>query len=156
MASRIPKQPHSFEDVSRVVSLLFVVRRIMRTELAKQLPKGKKLDPSTWLWIETMKFISEHPEPKMKDVAAYLSITAPSTTSLVGDLVKNGRVACHTDRSDKRTSRLVLTAEGKRDLKKAMAHGRKVLGGLFNGLTPSELAAFASALERIKETEAGQ
>jgi hypothetical protein len=35
-----------------------------------------------------------------------------------------------------------------------MIRGRKILGGLFNGLTPSELAAFARALERIKETEA--
>ncbi len=128
----------------------------MRTELAKQLPKGAKLDPSTWLWVETMKFISEHPEPKMKDVAEYLSITAPSTTSLIGDLVKSGRVECHADKKDKRTSRLLLTQEGKNDLKKAMVRGRKVLGGLFNGLTPSELAAFTSALERIKETETGQ
>ena len=61
------------EDVAHAVSLFFAVRRLIRTELAK----GKKVDPSTWVQMETMQFIADHDQPKMKDVADYLSITAP-------------------------------------------------------------------------------
>lgn len=141
---------HSSADVAYAVSLFFAVRRIMRTELAK----GKKLDPSTWPMIETMKFIADHDKPKMKDIADYLSITAPSATSLVNGLVKNGLVACSTDCRDRRTSHLSLTAKGKAELKKAIAHGIQHLGKLFAVLSEAELAAFVSALERIKKTAA--
>ncbi len=118
----------------------------MRTVLAKD----KKLDPSTWLRIETMKFIVEHNESKMKDIADYLSITAPSATSLVNGLVRSGLVMGYTDRYDRRTSRLILTTKGKAELKKAIARGLKVLSSLFSVLSKAELAAFTKALERIK------
>lgn len=139
---------HSSKEVAYAASLFFAVRRIMRTRLAK----GKKLDPSTWLRIETMKFIADHDGPKMKDVADYLSITAPSATSLVGGLIKSGFVMCSTDGRDRRTSRLALTKRGKAELKSAIAHGIRRLGGLFAALSKTELAVFVAALERLKET----
>ena len=145
-----PKQAHSSEDVARAVSLFFAVRRIIRTELAR----GKKLDPSTWLHIETMKFIADHDEPKMKDLAEYLSITAPSTTSLVRGLVENRLVTYFPDRHDRRTSRLRLTTKGKDELKKATARGITLLGRLFSTLSEAELTAFVRALERIKKEAA--
>ncbi|MHB8913711.1 MAG: MarR family winged helix-turn-helix transcriptional regulator [Minisyncoccota bacterium] len=145
------KQAHSSDDVARAVSLFFAVRRIIRTELAK----GKKLDPSTWLHIETMKFIADHDEPKMKDLAAYLSITAPSTTSLVRGLVESGLVAYFPDQHDRRASRLGLTTKGRAELKKAVARGITLLGGLFSTLSETELSAFTNVLERIKKEAAG-
>ena len=122
----------------------------MRIKLAQ----GRKLDPSTWLRIETMKFIEDHDEPKMKDVADYLSIAAPSATSLVSGLVKSGLVAYSVDHSDRRTSRLILTVAGKTELKSAIARGTKRLRSIFAVLSDKELAAFSAALERIKETSA--
>ena len=141
---------HPSRDVAYVVSLFFAVRRIMRTELAK----GKELDPSTWPMIETMKCIADHDKPKMKDIADYLSITAPSATSLVNGLVKSGFVTSDTDRYDRRTSRIMLTTKGKIELKKAIAHGIQHLGKLFAVLSEAELVAFVGALERIKRTAA--
>jgi len=122
----------------------------MRTNLAK----GRKLDPSTWLRIETMKFIADHNKPKMKDLADYLSITAPSATSLVNGLVKSGFVVCSTDRRDRRTSHLALTAKGKSELKKSIASGLKLLGGLFSSLSATEFSAFVVALKLLKKTDA--
>lgn len=142
-----PKQTHSPEDIACAVSRFFAVRRIIRTELAK----GKELDPSSWLHIETMKFIADHDEPKMKDLADYLSITAPSATALVGGLVKSGFVAYSVDEHDRRTSRLMLTTEGKAELKKAISRGIKILGGLFATLSEKELADFMKILEKIKK-----
>jgi DNA-binding MarR family transcriptional regulator len=142
------KKSHASGDVARAISLFFAVRRMMRTTLAR----GKKLDPSTWLRIETMKFIADHDKPKMKDLADYLSITAPSTTSLVNGLVKSGFVICDTDQYDRRASRLILTKKGKAELKSAIARGIKLLGKLFAALSEAELVAFVGALERLKRT----
>lgn len=119
----------------------------MRTKLAK----GKKVDPSTWLQTETMKFIGDHGNPKMKDIADYLSITAPSTTSLVGGLSKSGLVICRADKHDRRTSRIVLTKKGNADLKRAVTRATELLSKMFAVLSETELAAFIGALNRIKE-----
>ena len=135
------------EDVAHAVSLFFAVRRLIRTELAK----GKKVDPSTWVQMETMQFIADHDKPKMKDVADYLSITAPSATSLVRGLVKSGLVLPGADRRDRRTSRLTLTARGKAELTSATARNLQILGRLFSALSKAEFTAFAGALERVKE-----
>ncbi|MBU6388461.1 MarR family transcriptional regulator [Patescibacteria group bacterium] len=139
---------HASRDVEQAISLFFAVRRIMNTTFAR----GRKLDPSTWLRIETMKFISEHHKPKMKDIADYLSITAPSATSLVNGLAKSGLVTSCIDRSDRRTSRLMLTRAGKAELASAITRGLKRLGRIFDVLSKKELSAFADALERIKKT----
>ncbi|HQT83053.1 MAG TPA: MarR family transcriptional regulator [Candidatus Paceibacterota bacterium] len=141
------RRPHTPEDIARAASLFFSVRRLIRTELAK----GKRVDPSTWVQMETMKFIAEHDQPKMKEVAAYLSITAPSATSLIRGLVKSGLVAHIADRRDRRASRLALTTRGKAKLSSAIAHGTALLGELFSTLSEEELAAFVGALERIKK-----
>ena len=141
------KRTHSSEEVAYATALFFAVRRIMRTALGK----NKKLDPSSWLRVETMKFIAENDKSKMKDIADYLSITAPSATSLVSGLVKSGFVIGYTDRDDRRASRLILTKKGKAELKKAVTRGMKIFSTLFSILSKSELAAFTTALERIKE-----
>ena len=128
------------------MSLFFSVRRIVRTKLAA----GKKYDPSAWLRVETLKFIADSGEPKMKDVADYLSITAPSATSLIGGLMRSGLVASATDKRDRRTLRLTLTVKGRRELKRSLARGMEILGGLFATLSEKELAAFTDALEQLK------
>ncbi|MBU6490868.1 winged helix DNA-binding protein [Patescibacteria group bacterium] len=148
----LQKKSHSPNDVVRAISLFSAVRRIMRARIAE----GRKLDPSTWLQIETMKFIMDHGMPKMRELADHLSITAPSATSLVGGLVKNKLVVCTIDRRDRRASRLTLTAKGKSKLKKAITRGTQLLSGLFAVLSEPELTAFMDALERIKEQSAGQ
>jgi DNA-binding MarR family transcriptional regulator len=142
------KWAHASDEVARAISLFFAVRGIIRTTLAT----GKKLDPSTWLRVETMKFIADHDLPKIKEVADYLSITAPSATSLVRGLVKSGFVTIAIDTKDRRTSRLMLTRAGKTELKKAIMRGTKLLGGLFAVLSAAELSAFSNALEEIKKT----
>ncbi|NNM83726.1 winged helix-turn-helix transcriptional regulator [Candidatus Parcubacteria bacterium] len=140
------KQTHAPQEIAHITSLFFAVRQIMRTTLAKD----KKIDSSTWLRIETMKFIGMHDRSKMKDIADYLSITAPSATSLVSGLVESGLVMGRTDQHDRRASQLILTAKGKAELRKAIAHGLRLISPLFSVLSKAELAALTRALEKIK------
>lgn len=147
MQKKIPKKgAPAADEIARAISLFFAARQAVRTRLAE----GKKLDPSTWLRVETMKFIADHDRPKMRDVAAHLAITAPSATSLVQALMRKGLVAIVPDERDGRTSRLALTAKGKRELTQSLARGRKLLGALFNGVSAADLVTFSDVLEHIK------
>lgn len=147
----LQKRTHAPQDVARAVSLFFTVRRMMRARFTH----GKKIDPSTWLQIETVKFIFDHHAPSMKDVAEYLSITAPSASALVRELERHGFITSHADLKDRRVSRLTLTPKGKLKLKKAVARGVQVGGALFSALSDEELAAFSKTLERIKHAKHG-
>lgn len=130
----------------RAASRFFAVRGVVRTKLAQ----GKKLDPSAWLYVETLKFISLHKRPSMREVADYLSITAPSATSLVRGLMKDGLVERAVSSLDRRTSELSLTKKGKAELAKTLRRGTKVLAEVFSVLSPKELEAFTAMLERIR------
>lgn len=138
---------HTASEITRAATLFFMVRGLVRTKLAQ----GKRLDPYAWLRIETMVYIRDHAGVPMKDVAAYLSITAPSATSLVNALVKAGYVERRADPNDKRTSRVYLTRQGKAKLAKAMRHGMQVLGELFAPFSGKDLAAFTKLLDRIQK-----
>lgn len=141
------KRVHSSRDVATTVSLFFAVRRIMRTTLAKR----AGVDPATWPRIETLQFIADHTAPQMKEVAEHLSITAPSATTLVNSLVKRGLVAHRVDASDRRSTRLILTKKGKAELKYVVTRGTRLLGGLFDTLSPKELILFTKLLTRLKQ-----
>lgn len=141
------RRRHKDEDILRATSLFFAVRGVVRTKLAQ----GKRLDPSAWLRVETLKFIADRSRPNMRDLAAHLSITAPSATSLVRGLSRDGLILRARSLRDRRASELSLTPKGKAVLGKAIARGTKLLSEIFSVLSPSELAAFARALERIRD-----
>lgn len=129
------------------VSLFFAVRRIMRTTLAKR----AKVDPATWPRIETLKFIADHEAPQMKEVAEYLSITAPSATTLVNGLVRRGLVTHVKDVHDGRSTRLTLTPKGKKELAQVITRSTRLLGQFFETLSAQELRTFTTLLMRLKE-----
>lgn len=142
---------HPSEAVTRAASLFFAVRGIVRTRLAH----GKKLDPSAWLYVETMKFIGDRDRPSMRMLAEHLSITAPSATSLVTRLTRAGLVTRTKNPRDRRASELVLTRKGQARLKRTVERGIGILGEVFSVLTPEEFAAFTAALERIRTGDGG-
>jgi len=146
-------RPHQHDPkaVERAVSRFFEVRGLVRTRLAG----GKKFDPYAWLRVETIKFIADRGNPRAKDLADYLSITAPSVSSLLSSLVREGLIARRADKSDKRVQRLVLTRKGSALLRKKLARGAVVLGALFAPLSGAELASFTRTLERILKAGEG-
>lgn len=140
-----PKQKHSSRDVAHTASLFYSVRGLVRSELAK----GKKLDPYAWLHIETMIYIRDHKGPSMRSIAEHLSITAPSATSLVSVLIKNGITRRERDARDARASRIYLTKKGEKLLVAVQAHGRKILVNVFAPLSSSELATLNRLLAQV-------
>lgn len=141
-----PARPkHKKEDIARAISRFFAVRGLIRTRVAE----GAKIDASTWLRFEVLKFIMSHNAPRVKDIAEYLSVTAPSATALVRGLVRDGLVIRKIDKRDRRASCLVLTKKGKRALATAMERSMTRLEGFFAVLSAEELECFIGFLERI-------
>ncbi|HFC10584.1 MAG TPA: MarR family transcriptional regulator [Candidatus Kaiserbacteria bacterium] len=136
---------HSSKDIARALSGFFAVKGRIRT----QMTQGMKVNPSTWLRLETLKFIEDNKVPRVKDVADYFSITAPSATSLVAGLVRSGLVKRNNDANDRRVARLVLTAKGKRTLYSTMKRGTALLATFFEELSTRELEQFVGFLERL-------
>ncbi|HUY62509.1 MAG TPA: MarR family winged helix-turn-helix transcriptional regulator [Candidatus Paceibacterota bacterium] len=141
---------HHSKDTARAVSRFFAVRGLVRTTLAR----GKKLDPSAWLRIETLKFIVDRREARVTDVAEYLSITAPSASSLIAGLATDGLIRRRPDSRDRRAALLSLTPKGKRALGVTIARGTRLLGEMFAPLSPAELREFTRTLERILDAAA--
>jgi len=141
------RHQHPKEALTEAASRFFAVRGLVRTRLSQ----GKRLDPSAWLYIEALKFVSDHRSPSMKELAAYFSITAPSATSLVRGLAKHGLVMHEADPRDRRVQRIVLTARGRARLAAKVRRGMRLFGELFSALSPAELASFTAALKRIQE-----
>jgi DNA-binding MarR family transcriptional regulator len=138
---------HSPKQVTQAATLFFRVRSLVRTKLAA----GRRLDPYAWLRIETMVRIRDHAGLSMKDLAAYLSITQPSATSLVNALAKAGLAERRVDPRDKRAARVYLTRKGQAELKKAVGKGMRAFNDLFAPLSSRDLAAFARLLEAIQK-----
>lgn len=139
------KHHHTDTEIAKIASLFFMVRGVVRTSLAQ----GKKLNPSAWLHIETLIFIRDHEGPLMREVAEHLSITAPSATSLITALAKNGLVRKQQDKNDARASRLFLTKKGEKMLAVAQARGHAALGEVFSSLSASELASLSKLLGKV-------
>ena len=142
---------HSNTDIVCVASLFFAVRGLVRTKLAQ----GKKLNPYAWLHIETMIYIRDNEGPAMRSIAEHLSITAPSATSLISVLVKNGLVRREQDTRDARASRIYLTKKGEKLLAATQAQGHKVLAGVFDPLSKSELATLSRLLGKVLPSKGG-
>lgn len=138
---------HPPQKIEQATSLFFMVRCLVRTKLAQ----GHRLNPSAWLRIETLKFIGDQEMPSMSQVAEYLSITAPSATSLVGGLIREGLVTKKKDPKDRRALKLALSKKGKTKLAEKIARGTALLGELFSVLDEGELNGFIALLEKIEK-----
>ncbi len=138
---------HTPTEIERAISRFFVVKGIVRTRLAQ----GRRLDPVSWLKVETLKFVADHAGATSHDIAKHLSITAPSASSLVNGLVGAGLASRRKDANDKRIAILSLTATGKRELKRSLSCGQYIMKELFSLLSPEEFHAFTSALGRIAD-----
>ena len=120
--------PHT--NIEQLISMIFTTSRLIR-ERAKN---REKIDPFSFLQLETLRYVAEKGDPSMKNVADYLYITPPSATSLINSLVKTKQLERIHDKDDRRLVRLVITPKGKTALasgfKKITTRMRRLLSNL--------------------------
>lgn len=135
---------------SEIAQLFFETRQIIRDNVPE-----KTRDPNAWMRAEAMRFVAAHDAPGMKELASYLRIQAPSATSLVRHLEKQGlakRVACETD---KRIVRIVPTAKGRQFVEKYESHAADIMQRVFGRLSEGELDDFVAVMRRVRSLHEG-
>ena len=134
-------------DIGQLISMVFSTSRLIR-ERAKD---REKIDPFSFLQLETLRYVAEKDNPSMKDIADYLCVTPPSATSLINGLAEAGQLERVHDKNDRRFVRLVVTPKGKTALasgfKKIITRMRRILNNL-NARERSDLFKILEKLSR--------
>jgi DNA-binding MarR family transcriptional regulator len=105
--------------------------------------------PSTYLHLETLRYIQEAGKPDMQAVADYLRVKSPSATRLIGTLVSEGLLARVPDKIDRRRILLSLTPSGKRMLDAATRTRAQAFARVIAPLSAKDRAEFARLLAII-------
>ena len=86
---------------------------------------------------------------RVTGLADLLGVDAPTVTRKIQQLERDGLVARHADVEDHRATRIGLTAKGRRTLERVSRARGVWFDRLLEGWDESDLAAFASMLERF-------
>ena len=92
---------------------------------------------------------------RVSDVSAFLGVTTPSVTKLVGEMVELGLVVKHMDAADRRAVTLTLTERGL-DIRRVYveeyhAHLSQLLGGLTVEQCETTVRTLTEALRLMQE-----
>lgn len=125
--------------------MIFTTSRLIRERTRDQ----GKIDPFSYLQLETLRYVIEKGNPLMKDVASYLCITPPSATSLVRGLVKSKQLERVYDKEDRRLVRLMITTKGKKILDAGFKKKIKQMKEMLSNLSEKEVGDFIKILEKL-------
>jgi DNA-binding MarR family transcriptional regulator len=125
-------------------SLMFDMGRLLKHQIAVD-----GMGPSTYLHLETLRYIQEVGKPDMQAVAEYLRVKSPSATRLINSLVSDGLLARVPDADDRRRIMLALTPAGTRMLDTATKKRAEAFARVIAPLSAKDRAEFARLLTII-------
>lgn len=131
------------DQISQIINLIFTIRKLMHCKTPDR--KGKKY---SFLQLMTLRFISRE-KPLMKDIAGFLSITPPSATSFVDNLIEAGMISRQESATDRRNVRIVLTEKGERFLESGANKVTERMRRSLEELDESEQKDLARILRKI-------
>lgn len=132
-------------EVKQILNLFFRIG-------VKIKEKQKKKHFTSMLCVRTLRFVMEKGEPTMKEVADYLGITPPSTTTMVDHYVKSGHLERLTDKNDRRIIRIGVTPKGKKFLKDGYENMLRIYQELLSKLNQKEINELKIILNKIANT----
>ena len=134
-------------EINRIVSLIFTTSRLIRER-----SKGKDHpDPISFLRLETLRYVADHKNPTMREIALYLCITPPSTTSLIDDLVKSKMLERVFDKNDRRIVRLSVTEKGRETIRKGFGQIAKRFKKVLLKLSADDRENLVMILEKLSQ-----
>jgi len=131
------------DQISRIASLIFTVRNLTHENAVQKNNKNV-----SFLQLITLRFI-ENKKPTMKEVADYLTITAPSATSLINNLAKDELIKREEQKGDRRIVRIVITQKGEKHLKNGTEYLSQKIRKNMEVLTQKERETLAKILGKI-------
>ncbi|WP_241520132.1 MarR family winged helix-turn-helix transcriptional regulator [Bifidobacterium catulorum] len=120
-------------------------------ELMPELPRGMKpryVHVIDAVWHINAPHGQGMATARVSDVSAFLGVTTPSVTKLVGEMVDRGLLVKHANDTDRRAVTLTLTERGLAIRKAYVADYHAHLGELLAGITPEECATVARVMNR--------
>lgn len=132
-------------NVDQLITLIFNIRQVLHEKMAE-----KSSCQISLLQLIALKYIQAK-KPLMKDIAGYLSITPPSATSLINNLLKSKLITRVADKKDRRIVRIEITKQGSLFIKKHMsAMSNRMRKGL-ESLTLKEQEQMSKILTKLIE-----
>jgi DNA-binding MarR family transcriptional regulator len=129
----------------RLPNLFFVTRQLIRSKVRSAGKSGH----NSWMRLETLRYIGEHRESTMRDIATYLRITAPSATSLIAGLARRKLIARERDKKDKRITRLRLSREGRAMLSAYEKGSSTLMKEVFSKLDAADIRELVRILKAL-------
>jgi DNA-binding MarR family transcriptional regulator len=97
-------------------------------------------------YLEVMRYLAEHGEVSMKDIAGHLGVTPPSASALVDAMVAKQFLSRRPGSKDRRRIRLTLTPQAHRMLASIHARKHSVFGAMLSKLSVEDKDALARIL----------
>lgn len=85
-----------------------------------------------------LRYLSQGPERRMRELAEHLELTNGACTALVDRLVERGAVVRQEDPSDKRAVRVTLSAAGRAEISALLVSARSAIAEALARLSPAE------------------
>jgi len=139
------------KDSARLAAHMFVIGRLMKEGFQKRTAGAKPV--CSLLHLQTLRYVKEHKNPLMSDVAKFLFVTPPAATLLINGLVKEGVLARVIDARDRRAVRLRVTRTGNGVLIRNSREAKNQIAEIFSVLDAKEMATFEAILEKVAKTK---
>jgi DNA-binding MarR family transcriptional regulator len=139
------KQPPSHQLAEAVLEVAQLVTRLVAPAVRRQQPRQLSLSH-----MRALGFLDTNPDATLSDVADYVGLRLPSTSTLVDGLARRGLVARLAAAGDRRRLRLRVTAAGQAALRTARTAAQAALDVQLAGLPASARARISRALALLR------
>jgi len=142
------KNKQQFTELSQ---LFFGTRQLIRSKLP-----NNKADPNEWMRCEMLRHIRfAKTPPTMRELADYLHVKAPSATSVVIRLEREGFLARVREAKDKRIVRLVLSPKGEKRVARYVADSSRIMEKVFSKISDQDVASLSRILRSVQKAHQG-
>jgi DNA-binding MarR family transcriptional regulator len=139
------KHPQSHPLAEAVLEIAQLVTRLVAPAVRRRQPRQLSLSH-----MRALGFLDANPDAALSDVADYVGLRLPSTSTLVDGLARRGLVARLAAAGDRRRLRLRVTAAGKGALRTARGAAQAALDAQLAGLAAGDRVLISRALARLR------
>jgi len=133
------------KNIEKLTELVFTLSRITRDGIEE------KDNSLSYIQFQTLSFLMKQKNSTMKEISEYVHITAPSTTTLVNNLVRMKLISRIDDKDDRRIVRLTITQSGKKELEKGFVAAIKHLKNVFSKLSKKDRDDLTRVLTKLSK-----
>lgn len=135
------------EELIQTIPYIVRLSRFILSRHADALTQGKITIPQ-YLVLDMLNAMGTL---KMKEIARGLRISLPAATGLIDRLVNMRMVRRVYDPNDRRVIFVTLTSEGKKTIEQVKLARKKMIQGIFGGLTDKERKVYLRIMRKLKK-----